>query len=132
MTAPTEEGVPPPRRLEADTGELASLRAELEESRALARAVEAEEVAAGDDLVQQVRDLQGKALGILKSAEASGDLKTALGAIKEAGGCMELLAKLVYTLAKDHAAEPQTFVFQIGKGYIVDPPAKPLGALLEG
>ena len=61
-TAPTEGGVPPPRRFEADTGELASLRAELEEYRALARAVEAdnqglqERIAYLEDLLRHPED----------------------------------------------------------------------------
>ena len=61
----------------------------------LARAHEAGEVANADDLLGQVRDLQGKALGILAKAEQAGDLRTALGTIREARGNLELLAKLI-------------------------------------
>jgi hypothetical protein len=60
----------------------------------LAQAQEAAETARADDLLGQVRDLQAKALGILAKAEASGDLKAAVSAIREARGCVELLAKL--------------------------------------
>ncbi len=62
---------------------------------ALAVATEAAAVARADDLLGQVRDLQGKALGILAKAERAGDLRTALGAIREARGNLELLAKLI-------------------------------------
>ena len=61
----------------------------------LVKAHDAGEVAHGDDLLDQVRGLQGKALAILVKAEAAGDLRVALGAIREAGGCLELLAKLL-------------------------------------
>ena len=61
----------------------------------LVMAQAAEEVAQADDLLQQVRDLQDRALAILGKAEAAGDLRTALGAIREARGNLELLAKLL-------------------------------------
>ena len=61
----------------------------------LVMAQAAEEVAQADELLQQVRDLQGRALAILGKAEAAGDLRTALGAIREARGNLELLAKLL-------------------------------------
>ena len=61
----------------------------------LAKAQEAEEVARADDLLSDVRDLQTRALAILDKAEGSGDLRTALGAIREARGNLELLAKLL-------------------------------------
>jgi hypothetical protein len=61
----------------------------------LAQAVEAADVAHADDLLAQVRDLQSRALAILAAAEAQGDLRTALGAIREARGNLELLAKLL-------------------------------------
>src|SRR5687768_3337477 len=61
----------------------------------LAKAADAESVAA-DDLLGQVRFLQAKALGILSSAEAAGSLNVALGAIREARGNVELLAKLTH------------------------------------
>jgi len=62
---------------------------------ALARAREAEEVSRADDLLAQVRGLQDRALAILGKAEDSGDLRAALGAIREARGNLELLAKLL-------------------------------------
>ena len=61
----------------------------------LVKAQEAQEVAQADDLLEEVRSLQGRALGILDKAEDAGDLRTALGAIREARGNLELLAKLL-------------------------------------
>jgi hypothetical protein len=60
----------------------------------LSKAREAEEVAQADDLLDQVRDLQGRALDILGRAEKAGDLRTALAAISQARGNLELLGKL--------------------------------------
>jgi hypothetical protein len=62
---------------------------------ALARAQGAKQAAQADNLFGQVRDLQVRALGILDRAEASNELRTALGAIREARGNLELLAKLL-------------------------------------
>lgn len=61
----------------------------------LARAKEAQEAAQADSLLDQVRDLQMKALNILSKAEANKDYRAATGAIREARGCLELLAKLL-------------------------------------
>jgi predicted DNA-binding protein YlxM (UPF0122 family) len=60
----------------------------------LARAREAEEVSQADNLLAQVKELQDRATRILDKAEKSGDFSTALKAIREAKGCLELLAKL--------------------------------------
>ncbi len=61
----------------------------------LVMAQAAEEVAEADNLLDQVRDLQRRALAILGKAEEAGELRTALSAIKEARGNLELLAKLL-------------------------------------
>jgi hypothetical protein len=61
----------------------------------LAVAREAEQAASADDLLSQVRDLQGRAFAILDRAEGTGDLRTALGAIREARGNLELLTRLL-------------------------------------
>ena len=58
-------------------------------------AEKAAEVAEADNLLEQVGDLQRRALGILDRAEEAGELKTALSAIREARGNLELLAKLL-------------------------------------
>jgi hypothetical protein len=60
----------------------------------LLKAKEVEEVAQADDLLQQVKNLQGHALDILERAEKAGDLRTALAAISQARGNLELLGKL--------------------------------------
>lgn len=61
---------------------------------ALAKAHEAGEVAHADDLLQQVRQLRGKAISILLAAEKAGDLRTALMGVREARACVELLAEM--------------------------------------
>jgi hypothetical protein len=61
----------------------------------LVMAQAAEEVAQADTLLEQVGDLQERALAILDKAEEAGELRTALGAIREARGNLELLAKLL-------------------------------------
>jgi hypothetical protein len=60
----------------------------------LLKAREVEEVAQADDLLEQVRHLQSHTLDILERAEQSGDLRTALAAISQARGNLELLGKL--------------------------------------
>jgi len=61
---------------------------------ALAHAQDAAEMVRGDDLLAQVRELQARALAILDRAERGEDLRSALGAIREARGNLELLGKL--------------------------------------
>jgi hypothetical protein len=60
----------------------------------LLKARDVEEAARADDLLDQVRHLQGHALDILERAEKTGDLRTALAAISQARGNLELLGKL--------------------------------------
>jgi hypothetical protein len=60
----------------------------------LLKAREVEEVARADDLLEQVRHLQAHALDILERAEKTGDLRTALAAISQARGNLELIGKL--------------------------------------
>jgi hypothetical protein len=60
----------------------------------LLKAREAAEVAQADDLLNQVRSLQTHVLDILERAEKAGDLRTALAAISQARGNLELLGKL--------------------------------------
>jgi hypothetical protein len=61
----------------------------------LVMAEAAAEVAEADSLLEQVRDLQRRVLDILDKAEEAGELRTALSAIREARGNLELLAKLL-------------------------------------
>lgn len=62
---------------------------------ALAQAKQAEAVADADDLLRQVAALRSKALSLLLKAEQAGDFRTALAGIREARGCVELLARMV-------------------------------------
>ena len=97
---------------------------------ALVKGKDAEEVAHGDSLLDQVRGLQGKALDILLRAEAAGDLRTALGAIREARANLELLAKILglMNVRAEVEIKPVVTWFQIGKGYIDEPSPDPSGA----
>jgi hypothetical protein len=61
---------------------------------ALTQAQAAAEVAQADDLLSQVQELQRRTMAILETAEKSDRLGLALGAIREARGNLELLAKL--------------------------------------
>ena len=53
----------------------------------------AEEVAPAEDLLNQVRDLQERALATLEEAEEAEELNAALRAIREAKGNLELMTK---------------------------------------
>jgi hypothetical protein len=70
----------------------------------LLKARDVEAAARADDLLDQVRNLQAHALDILERAEKAGDLRTALAAISQARGNLELLGKLAETegLAAPH------------------------------
>ena len=99
---------------------------------ALVKGKDAEEVAHGDSLLDQVRSLQGKALAILVQAEAAGDLRAALGAVREARGNLELLAKMLDLMNMSHEVDVKTVVnFTIGKGYY-DRRDEPEGTVVEG
>ena len=60
----------------------------------LAEARKAAEVAHADTILAQVQTLRDRALKILNTTEEEKDLRTALGAIREARSCVELLGKL--------------------------------------
>jgi hypothetical protein len=62
---------------------------------ALSKAQEVEEVARADNLLDRVENLQARTLAILETAEETDELRTALGAIREARSNVELLAKLL-------------------------------------
>lgn len=61
---------------------------------ALLKAHEAQEVARGDTLLEQIKSLQSKALSILSKAEESENWRVALSAIREAREILELLSRL--------------------------------------
>ena len=58
------------------------------------KAKEAQEVAHADGLLAQLQSLQQKTLEILARAEGTGDLRSALAALRELRGTVELTAKL--------------------------------------
>jgi hypothetical protein len=60
----------------------------------LVKAKNAVEVAEADDLLGRVEALQRRTLAILESAEETGELRTALSAIKEARGNLELVGRI--------------------------------------
>lgn len=70
---------------------------------ALSKAQDAAEVAHAEDLLGQLKDLQGRTLGILTQAEEAKDLRTALQAVGQARGNLELLAKVTGELAQEGA-----------------------------
>lgn len=60
----------------------------------LAQAKAAEDMARADDLVTQVAALRSKALGLLLAAERAGDFRACASLLREARGCIELLAEM--------------------------------------
>jgi hypothetical protein len=72
---------------EAEAKEAEAKEAEAKE----AEAKEAEEDALGDDLLDQVRDLQERALATLEEAEEAEELNAALRAIREVKSNLELM-----------------------------------------
>ena len=69
----------------------------------LVAAAEARGIAHGASLLDQLRGLQERASQILDEAANSGDLRTALMAVREARGCVELIGKANGELIERHA-----------------------------
>lgn len=69
---------------------------------AMVKAVEAAAVAHGGTLLEQLQGLQAKVLGILTKAESAGDLRTALMAVREMRGTLELVGKVTGELVSRH------------------------------
>lgn len=69
----------------------------------IAKAQQIDEAARADSLFFQVKELQAKAWELLNKAEAAGELKTALIGVREAKGCLELLAKVQGELDQEGA-----------------------------
>lgn len=65
---------------------------------AIIKAHEVEEVAEAGDLLGQMQRLHARTLSILSDAERRGDQRTALAAVREARGNLELLTKLYVLL----------------------------------
>jgi hypothetical protein len=82
-------------------------------SKTLVKAAEADaeirEITRGEDLLQQVRDLNQRTLRILRDAETTGDSRTALAAVREARGNAELLCKMLVAMdmAKPEEDSPE-------------------------
>jgi transposase-like protein len=60
----------------------------------LVKAEQAAQTTEATDLLREVKALRSKTYRILLEAEGKGDLKTALMAVREARGCLELLAEV--------------------------------------
>jgi hypothetical protein len=88
------------------------------------KAQEIVEVAQADALLAQVRTLHRRALAILDQSERAGDLRTALGGIREARGCLELLGRLEGELPAPHLvllADPAWLALQATILQALDP-----------
>lgn len=66
--------------------------------RLLVEASRAAEVAEADDLLARVEALHGRTLAILEAAEGTGELRTALSAVREARGNLELVGRITKEL----------------------------------
>src|SRR5689334_8345925 len=93
---------------------------------AIARAAEASEATRGEDLLNQVRSLADHALGILQAAEADGDRRHALGAIREARACLELLGRVAGELGPDVNVQVTAATALVGRAAVEDPEARKL------
>jgi len=60
----------------------------------VSKAQKAKEIADADTLIDQIRNLQGRANDVLSQAEAGGDLRGACAAIREIRSILELMAKV--------------------------------------
>ena len=93
----------------------------------LLKAREAHEVAHADGLLAQLQSLQQKTLEILARAEGTGDLRSALAALRELRGTVELTAKLTGQMAGQGAQSSQTAQYRPYK----DVPFEELVALVD-
>ena len=60
----------------------------------LIKASEIKKITHADNLMEQISNLQSRALNILSKTEQAQDWRAATGAIREARGCLELLCRL--------------------------------------
>ena len=93
----------------------------------LLKAREAQEVAHADGLLAQIGSLQQKALEILARAECTGDLRSALAALRELRGTVELTAKLTGQMVGQGGQSSQTAQYRPYK----DVPFEDLVALVD-
>lgn len=73
----------------------------------LVQSKQAQDLSRADRLLAQVEELQERALNILNRAEQSGDNRTALAAIREVRGNVELLSKLTGELKEAQGARAE-------------------------
>ena len=74
----------------------------------LARAQEAEEIVRAATLLEEMEVLMEHGREILTEARAAGEHRTALSAMREIRGCLELLGKVTGEIhGPDHAADPR-------------------------
>ena len=85
-------------------------------SRALVRAAEARELDRDGKLLDQVKDLIGSAQSILAGAEARADHRTALAAIREVRGTLELLGKITGELTPPPSEQERVPLFHLPPG----------------
>jgi phage terminase small subunit len=90
------------------------VRAAIAERMGIARA----EMEKGGTLLDQVCQLQNKAVEILKRAEGAGDLRTALKAVREVRATIEVVARLTADLPQEKAQ--QSFVVRFVRPGEVD------------
>ena len=64
-----------------------------------------EDIAQEDDFLKKIVELREKAIAIVDKAESAGDLRTALLGIREAKGCIELLAKMQIVILEKQQEE---------------------------
>ena len=91
------------------------------------KAREAQELAHADGLLAQLQSLQQKTLEILARAEGTGDLRSALAALRELRGTVELTAKLTGQMAGQAGQSNQTAQYRPYK----DVPFEDLVALVD-
>ena len=70
----------------------------------------------GEKLLDQVQDLIGRAQGILSAAEARGEHRTALMAIRETRGVLELLGRITGELNPPPAESERAPLFNLPPG----------------
>ena len=76
--------------------------------KALARAQEAEEIVRASSLLEEMEVLMEHGREILAEARAAGEHRTALSAMREIRGCLELLGKVTGELhGPEHVADPR-------------------------
>jgi len=82
--------------------------AETHISEKLAKTAEIERQADGESLMGEIRDLKARAEAILNTAETAKDLKTALSAIGQIKGVLELTAKIAEIVLHERALREQS------------------------